>query len=67
MPESWALYYQTDDDQWREVEDHEPYTVRKDCYNSVSFRPVKTKGLKIVAKLQQGQSGGVLEWKVNGN
>ena len=67
VPESWALYYQTDDDQWREVEDHEAYTVRKDCYNSVSFRTVKTKGLKIVAKLQQGQSGGVLEWKVNGN
>jgi len=66
VPESWALYYQTDDDQWREVEDHEAYTVRKDCYNSVSFRTVKTKGLKIVAKLQQGQSGGVLEWKVNG-
>ena len=58
-------YYETEDGQWREVEEHEPFTVLKDCYNSVSFRPVKTRGLKIVVKLQQGQSGGVLEWKVN--
>ena len=65
VPQSWALYYETEDGQWREVEDHEPYTVLKDCYNSVSFRPVKTKGLKIVAQLQKGLSGGVLEWKVN--
>jgi hypothetical protein len=65
VPESWKLYYETADGQWREVEQHEPYTVLRDCYNSVSFNPVKTRGLKIVAKLQKGQSGGVLEWKVN--
>ena len=51
---------------WVEVEEHSPFTVKKDCYNSVDFKPVRTKGLKILAKLQQGQSGGVLEWKVNG-
>ena len=65
VPASWTLYYETEDGQWREVEGHEPYTVLKDCYNSVSFRPVRTKGLKIVAQLQKGLSGGVLEWKVN--
>ena len=65
VPESWALYYETADGQWKEVEDHEPYTVLKDCYNSVSFRRVKARALKIVAKLREGQSGGVLEWKVN--
>lgn len=64
VPESWTLYYKTGNGQWREVEDHEPYTVLKDCYNSVRFKPVKTTALKIVAKLQLGQSGGVLEWKV---
>ena len=65
VPESWTLYYETTDGQWKEVEDHSPFTVKKDCYNSIDFKPVKTKGLKIVAKLQKGQSGGVLEWKVN--
>ncbi len=64
VPESWTLYYKTADGEWKEVEEHSPYTVRKDCYNSVDFKPVKTRGLKILAKLQKGQSGGVLEWKV---
>ena len=64
-PESWALYYKDADGQWQEVCDHTPYTVSKDCYNSVDFRPVKTTGLKILVKLQPGNSGGILEWKVN--
>ena len=64
-PASWVLYYKSEDGQWKEVEHHSPFTVRKDCYNSVDFKPVKTQELKIVAQLQPGQSGGVLEWKVN--
>lgn len=65
VPESWALYYKDDSGQWKEVEDHTPYGVEKDQYNSVDFRPVTTTGLRIVAKLRQGESGGVIEWKVN--
>ena len=65
VPEAWSLYYLDDSGEWKEVEEHSPYTVRKDCYNSVDFKPVTTKGLKILAKLQKGESGGVLEWKVN--
>jgi hypothetical protein len=64
-PESWTLYYKNDAGEWLEVEQHSPYTVNKDCYNSVDFHPVTTQELKIVAQLRQGQSGGVLEWKVN--
>jgi hypothetical protein len=64
-PESWTLYYEAEDGTWREVEQHSPYGVSKDCYNSVDFRPVVTRGLKIVAQLRKGESGGVLEWKVN--
>ena len=63
-PESWILYYKDADGSWKEVEQHSPYGVSKDCYNSVDFKPVKTRELKIVAQLQKGQSGGVLEWKV---
>lgn len=65
-PESWALYYKDTAGNWQEVEAHTAYTVRKDCYNSIDFKPVRTSGLKILAKLRQGTSGGVLEWKVNG-
>ena len=63
-PESWKLYYK-DGDRWKEVEAKGPYTVDKDCYNSLDFTPVKTTGLKIAAKLREGESGGVIEWKVN--
>ncbi len=65
VPERWALYYKDSEGNWHEVEDHSAYGVRRDCYNRVDFKPVRTKGLKIVAKLQEGESGGVLEWKVN--
>jgi DUF1680 family protein len=64
-PESWVLYYKDANGEWQEVEGHSPYTVQKDCYNSVDFKPVRTTGLKILAKLRKGESGGVLEWKVN--
>ena len=64
-PESWKLYYKDDAGTWCEVEQHSPYGVAADRYNSVDFKSVRTTGLKIVAKLQKGQSGGILEWKVN--
>ena len=64
VPESWKLYYK-EGDNWKEVEALTEYTVKKDCYNSLDFNPVKTKGLKIAAQLQKGASGGVIEWKVN--
>ena len=64
VPESWTLYYKDGND-WKEVEEASHYGVARDCYNSVDFKPVRTTGLKIVAQLQKGESGGVIEWKVN--
>lgn len=64
VPQSWKLYYKAGD-QWKEVEQPSKYTVDKDKYNSVDFKPVTTTGLKIAAQLQQGESGGIIEWKVN--
>lgn len=64
VPASWKLYYK-DKGTWREVEALSPYTVKKDCYNHLNFKPISTKGLKIAAQLQKGESGGVIEWKVN--
>ena len=65
MPESWKLYYKTPAGSWKEVEAQSPYTVDKDRYNHVDFTPVTTTGLKIAAKLQPGESGGIIEWKVD--
>ena len=62
-PASWKLYYKQGN-QWKEVEAQSPYTTDKDRYNHLDFRPVKTTDLMIVAQLQEGASGGVIEWKV---
>lgn len=64
VPASWKLYYK-DGNSWKEVEALNEYGVKKDCYNSLDFNPVKTTGLKIAAQLQKGESGGIIEWKVN--
>lgn len=64
VPANWKLYYKAGNN-WKEVETPNEYTVKKDCYNKLSFKPVTTTGLKIAAQLQNGKSGGVIEWKVN--
>jgi len=64
-PESWKLYYQDSEGNWKEVEHPSSYGIDKDKYNSVDFTPVTTTGLKIVAQLRKGASGGIIEWKVN--
>lgn len=63
VPASWKLFYKAGDS-WKEVEATTPYTVDKDRYNRLDFKPVTTTGLKIAAQLQRGESGGVIEWKV---
>ena len=63
VPESWKLYYKSGNS-WKEVEALGEYGVKKDCYNSLDFKPVKTNGLRISVQLQKGESGGIIEWKV---
>ena len=63
VPESWKLYYRNGR-RWKEVEALTPYGTEKDCYNTLEFKPIKTTGLKIAAQLQEGESGGIIEWKV---
>ncbi|WP_321478932.1 glycoside hydrolase family 127 protein [uncultured Bacteroides sp.] len=64
VPASWMLYYK-EGNTWKKVENKNPYEVKKDCYNKLNFKPVTTSGLKITAQLQKGESGGIIEWKVN--
>lgn len=64
IPESWKLYFK-EGNNWKEVQASTPYSVKKDCYNHLAFKPVTTKSLKIAAQLRKGESGGVIEWKVN--
>jgi hypothetical protein len=62
VPKSWTLSYQ-DGDQWKPVKTTELFGVEKDKYNTVQFDTVETRGLRLDIQLQDGMSGGVLEWK----
>lgn len=62
-PENWSVKY-LDGDEWKPVENENPYTNFYDQYNTVNFKPVKTKAIRISAQLQKDYSAGVLEWKL---
>ena len=64
-PESWQLYYKDANNRWAPVKTADTFGVEKDKYNHVAFEPVTTTALKVAAKLREGKSGGVIEWKVN--
>jgi len=64
VPEKWSLLYKDSNGKWIPVETSDAFTVELDKYNTVNFKPVKTKALRIQAQLQKEQSGGILEWKV---
>lgn len=64
VPRSWRLYYRSGD-RWLPVKTTSAYGTEKDRYNHVSFRPVRTSGLRLEIQLQEKFSAGILEWKVN--
>jgi len=61
-PESWRLLYK-EGNQWREVKNPSTYGIEIDQYNKVTFDPVTTTELKIVAQLQRPKSDMVSEEK----
>ncbi|MDR1557411.1 MAG: glycoside hydrolase family 127 protein [Tannerellaceae bacterium] len=63
LPAGWKLQYKSGN-AWKDVETVGTYECAKDRYNSVSFTPVKTSGLRLVVQLQKGTSGGIIESKI---
>jgi uncharacterized protein len=63
VPASWRVLYR-DGDQWKPVENLDPYGIEKDRYNKVNFKPVTTSGLRLEVKMQPEVSAGVQQWKV---
>ncbi len=63
VPASWRLLYK-DGDQWKPVESPSAYTVERDKWNVISFKPVTTTAVRIEITAQQGVSSGVIEWKI---
>jgi hypothetical protein len=63
VPQSWRILYR-EKGEWKSVESAGAYGVEKDKYNTIRFEPVITDALRLAVQLQDGFSGGVLEWKV---
>lgn len=64
VPESWKVFYKDTNDKWVAVENTTPYGTLKGQSNDVSFKPVKTKALKLEFVQQAKNATGLFEWAV---
>jgi hypothetical protein len=64
VPESWSLMVQDDNKHWMPVVTNDPYRIKLDKYNTVTFQPVETSAIRMKVKLQKNNSAGILSWKV---
>ena len=64
-PASWRLLFK-DGDAWKPIPGASGFGAEKDRFNSATFPPVKTVGLRIEAQLQPGACAGILEWRLAG-
>jgi len=64
IPDEWELLYKSGNT-WKPVKAKTHYKVTKDAWDSLSFEPVKTTGLKIRVKLNKDYSSGIHEWVIN--
>ncbi|NQU54982.1 MAG: glycoside hydrolase family 127 protein [Bacteroidetes bacterium] len=65
VPENWNLEYKTGGGKWIAIDTSDEYGVELDKYNTVHFKPVETKAIRLNAKQQEGFSAGILEWKID--
>jgi DUF1680 family protein len=63
IPLSWRLLYRKGD-MWNPVENSDDYTVGPDRFDRVSFRPVKTRAVRLEIQSREDRAGGIHEWKV---
>ncbi len=64
VPKSWRLLYK-DGGEWKPVPGVSSYPVALDQFNRVEFPKLTVKELRLEVALQDGFSGGVLEWRVH--
>ncbi len=63
VPASWRVLYR-DGSEWKPVETSDSYTVEKDRYNKITFRPVTATGLRLEVTQQPQWSAGIEQWWV---
>jgi DUF1680 family protein len=64
VPQSWTLTYY-DGAKWLPVSGASAFGTAKDAFNRVTFDPVATAALRLEVRLQDGYSGGILEWRIS--
>jgi DUF1680 family protein len=69
VPASWRLLYRDGTSEaWKSVEIVAVATtqsgVKKDAFNTLTFKPIRATGLRLEAQLREGYSAGILEWRV---
>jgi len=63
VPASWRLLYR-EGNTWKPVTTAGAFGVEKDRYNTLTFSPVDTTGLRVEVTAQPQWSAGIQEWKV---
>jgi DUF1680 family protein len=63
VPASWRVEYH-DGRTWQAVRARSPYGIDRDRFNVVQFDPVTTGALRLVVRLQENFSAGILEIQV---
>jgi hypothetical protein len=62
VPAAWKLYYRDEVGAWQPVRNAQGGGIEPDKFNELSFEEVTTDALKLEVQLQEGFSGGILEW-----
>ena len=65
VPQSWKIYSKNAAGEWIPVENTSAFGVEKGIGNEVTFKPVKTKEVKIEIKLPEKNAAGIFEWEVD--
>ena len=63
VPASWRVLYPSGET-WLPVQNLNAYSVEKDVYNRVKFRPIRTRALRLEIEIQKEFSAGVHEWRI---
>ena len=63
VPASWRILYKDGDD-WKPVEAAGSYSVARDQFNSITFKPVITTALRLEIQAQPEWPAGVQKWQV---
>lgn len=65
VPKTWRFLF-LEDGHWKPAPAASRYAVVPDTFNEVEFDPVKTSAVRLEIQLQDGYSGGILEWRIDG-